>query len=338
MVFILVTLLSLLDISGYVESRPYLLWNDSLEVAGYSRGWLAADTKGDSYGADFALDLIVSYDTSFSVPADDIRIARLALWLGRESARITIGRQRLSWGVARVFRPLDVFNPANYLEPGYERFGVDAVLGYVALGQLSSFRCLFIPEHVMPRSFSAARIATNLVKNDIAATFMYRDAPRQMSLGGELAGEAVVGYWFEYRYTDENQRDFSMFSVGVDYTLPWRLYVMSEFFFDGSGVDDPSQYDVSLVVRGIRTTLAQRYCYASVSTVPTPFDLFRPSCGILVNIDDQGIAIIPQLFVQLFENTDITIGVNCFVGSAESEFKRVIPFNGAAYLWGKVYF
>lgn len=338
MTVLVLCLLVRLDLSGYVESRPTIVWNGLTLVTGYSRGWFAARTSGSDYGADFALDMTVPYDTLSYAFNDNIQISRLALWLGPENVRITIGRQRIFWGVARIFRPLDIFNPVNYLEPGYERSGVDALLGYVALGQLSSIRGVIKPEEVIERSLSALRIGTHVLKQDIGATVIYRETPRHISVGGEIVGELEVGYWCEYRYTDENQGDFSIFTIGVDYTLPWKLYVMSEFFFDGSGVDDPAQYDISLIRGGIRTTLAQRYCYLSVSTVPTPFDLFRPSCGILVNIDDHGVALVPQLYVQLFENTDITVGMNYFFGPVESEFKRITSFDGAVYLWGKVYF
>jgi hypothetical protein len=78
------------DISGYVETRPCLQWNDSLSIAGYNRGWIGFKADGLDYGTQVALDLIVPYDTTFfSFAIDDIKISRLALWIGPENLRLT---------------------------------------------------------------------------------------------------------------------------------------------------------------------------------------------------------------------------------------------------------
>jgi hypothetical protein len=116
------------------------------------------------------------------------------------------------------------------------------------------------------------------------------------------------------------------------------IYTMVEYFFDGSGVEDPSRYDYSLISRGIRATLGQQYLYASLSTMPTPFDVFRPSISGLVNIKDYGFILIPQLNVAPYENTDVSIGSNLFLGPEDCEFVNQLPFHYNIYIWLKVYF
>jgi hypothetical protein len=46
----------------------------------------------------------------------------------------------------------------------------------------------------------------------------------------------------------------------------------------------------------------------------------------------------PQVSFPIFENTDIIVGLNYFIGSQRSEFKNITPFDGAVYTWMKVYF
>lgn len=332
-------LVAQLDISGYVETRPNLLWNDSIHVAGYSRGWLELKTEGPDYGAQLALDLLMPYDTiSFIYATEKINISRLALWLGPENMRVIVGKQKLYWGVARVFRPLDIFNPVNYFEPTYERAGTNAIIGYLALARLTSVRGVYIPQYDVEKSIGGLRIGTNVLKNDIGLNFMHQVSEEKTILGAEIAGELEIGYWGEFSYTWEDTVDYNRFTLGADYSFPFSLYAMVEYFFDGSGVSDPQYYDFTKILQGERSTLARHYIYSAIGRLANPFDVIRPTVSALVNLDDRSVVIIPQVCVALLENTDITVGLDYFVGSDESEFTNIAPFDGAAYVWVKIYF
>ncbi len=126
-----------LNFSGYIETRPYVAWSDSFNLYGYNRSWLELKTDNKIYGTQIALDCLVPYDTlNFLHLHERISIPRLLLWLGSEKMRITAGKQSLYWGVGRIFRPLDVFNPVNYFEPNYERPGSNAILFASLAGKL----------------------------------------------------------------------------------------------------------------------------------------------------------------------------------------------------------
>ncbi len=336
---IFILLVSQADISGYVETRPYFFWGDSVFLTGYNRGWLELKADGSDYGIQAAVDLFVPYDTTdYSNIFEDLAIERLALWLGPENMRIIAGKQHLYWGVGRVFRPLDIFNETNFLEPGYEKPGYNALLGYLSLGNLSSLRAIVGPKNDFENSLYGLRIGSNIVKNDIGMTIIHRPSAELTIFGGELTGEFVLGYWCEYSYVKEDTLDYSKLSLGVDYSLPLRIYIMTEFFFDGSGVSDPDDYDFNRIYSGERTTLAQHYLYLTLGTIPNPFAVLQPSINTLINLDDRSFIIIPQLGLSLFENTEIFAGVNYFIGSTETELRNVVPYDGAAYIWAKVYF
>jgi hypothetical protein len=326
-----------IDISGYIETRPYLTWNDSVHILGYNRGWLEFKSDGLQYGTQLAFDLIIPYDTtSFNYVVENIAISRLALWLGPENMRIVAGRQRLYWGVARVFRPLDVFNPINFFEPGYERPGSNALLGYIALGHLTSIRGVVVPEHTLEKTFTGLRIGTNVFANDIGLNIMHRAQERKTILGAELTGELEVGYWGELSYVWEDTLDYPKFSVSIDYTFPFMVYTMLEYFFDGSGETESQNYDFLKITRGERTTLAQQYVYTTVSFMHNPF--LRPAVNAVINVNDGGFILIPQIYYAIYENAEIVSGLNIFIGSDESEFSNITPYNGAVYIWAKVYF
>ncbi len=336
---ILLTMLTQVHLGGYLETRPFVYWDDSTSLTGYSRGWLELTSREETYGTQLGLDLVVPYDTTgIEQSLESIRISRLALWVGPENLRGIIGKQRLYWGVGRVFRPLDIFNQTNYFEPDYERPGSTAALLYWAIGPVTSVRAVFKPDRDVEHSQSGMRMGSTLGGNDIGLTFMHRSQPRHTLLGAEITGELFVGYWSEYRFSWYEDDNFSQFVLGLDYTFPFRLYIMSELFFDGSGVAESDQYDFARVLTGERSTLAQRYLYMSVGMFPDPFAVIQPQLAGLVNLDDEGVLVIPQVMVSLFENTEITLGCNLIYGRQTSEFENIIPFDGAVYMWIKVYF
>ena len=297
-----------IDITGYLETRPYITWNDSANFTGYNRGWLEFKSEASNYGVQLVFDLIIPYDTtSLNYAIDNINISRLVLWLGREQARIIVGKQSLYWGVGRIFRPLDIFNRVNYFEPGYERPGSNALLGYFSLGSLSNIRGIIIPGGDFKETLTGLRVGTNVIKNDIGITVMHQPSQRRTIIGGEITGELLLGYWGEASFTWEDTIDYSRISVGLDYTFPLMIYTMFEYFFDGSGEDDPVDYDYAKITSGERQTLAQQYLYASVGLLYNPF--LRPSISTIINIDDQGFMIIPSLTYSVLENTELTLGM-----------------------------
>jgi len=336
---ILVFLICQADMSGYVETRPYCLWGDSVTLTGYNRGWLELRTDASDYGIQAAVDLFVPYDTTASSNIfGDLTIERLALWLGPENVRIVAGKQHLYWGVGRVFRPLDIFNETNFLEPSYERPGYNALLGYLSFGTLSSVRGVIGPKNDVGNSLYGLRIGSNILKNDVGVSVFHRPSAKLTVFGGEITGEFVLGYWCEYSYVTEDTLDYTKLSLGADYTFPLKIYVMAEFFFDGSGVSNPVEYDFTKIFSGERVTLAQHYLYLTLSTIPNPFAVLQPSINTLINLDDRSLIIIPQLGLSLFENTEIFAGMNFFVGSNETELRNIVSYDGAAYIWAKVYF
>jgi hypothetical protein len=334
---VVLMLFAQVDISGYVETRPYLAWGDSVNTFGINRGWVEFKTAQMDYGGQVAFELTIPYDTaSLDYVENSIAISRLALWLGPETMRLVAGKQRLYWGVARVFKPLDIFNPVNYYEPGYEKPGSNALLGYFALGDMSSLRAVVVPRYRIRESIGGIRLGSHLMQNDIGLNIIHQRSPRKTVGGLEIAGELAVGYWGEFSYTREDSVRYGKASVGMDYTFPFLLYTMVEYFFDESGEHDANEYDISLIANGTRVTLAQQYLYLSLGLAHNPF--FRPVVNSIVNLDDGSVILIPQVSYAIFDNAEITCGVNIFLGGESSEFRRIVPYDGQGYIWAKVYF
>ena len=325
------------DISGYAEARTFLPWQNSVNFNGFGRGWLEFKTNHDYYGAQTAFDYFVPFDTihTFSIKPG-LNISRLAVWLGPENIRITLGKQRIIWGVARIFRPLDIFNPTNFLEPGYERFGINAIHFNLALGSLTDIRLLCLPQFDLKNSASACRFGSNLFKNDIGLNVYYKTSEKKYIIGADLAGELLIGYWAEFTYNKEDTAKYLKTSVGIDYTFPLTIYGMVEYFYDQSGEANPQHYDFTKLLTGTRSTLARQYLFVSFSSIPNL--ILSPSINSIINLNDRSFILIPQISYQPWDNTQLNFGFYFPIGSAPSEFKNLNGFNGIGFLWAKVYF
>jgi len=334
---LLVLFLTQLDFSGYIETRPYIAWNDSINIFGYNRGWLELKHDGTNYGTQVSLDCLVPYDTiGFAYLTEKLNISRLALWLGTDRLRISAGKQRLYWGVGRVFRPLDVFNPVNFLEPRYERPGSNAFLGDLSISRLSNIRLIYVPQFNLKKSFMGLRLGTNFLKNDIGFNIMHKPLPRKSIMGMEITGDQIIGYWCEASYTVEDTAHYAQASIGLDYTFPFMIYSMLDFFYDESGEDNPSNYDYTKIITRERTTLGKQYLYLSIGLVHSPF--FEPSLNSIINLNDKGFIAIPQVTYSITDNVEMVSGFNFFIGSETSEFRNLVAFDGQFYIWLKVYF
>jgi hypothetical protein len=195
---------------------------------------------------------------------------------------------------------------------------------------------VLIPSGEVENTLFGIRTGTNIVKNDVGITVMHRSSEERTIIGGEIAGELLLGYWIEGAFAWEDTLDYSRVTIGLDYTFPYMIYTLLEYYFDGSGEDDPEYYDYTKIVTGERQTLAQQYIYASIGLSYNPF--LRPSLSAIVNLDDQGFILVPSISYAVLENTELTLGMNYAIGSEESEFRNLTEYRGAVYLWLKTYF
>lgn len=325
------------DFAGYAETRIFLTGADSINFFGYSRGWLELKAGADNYGGQAAFDFISAYDTAhFAGVRSGIEISRLAVWLGPENLRLTAGKQRILWGVARVFRPLDIINPVNFLEPGYERSGFPAILAEFAPGRLTDIRVLCLPRYNLNDATYAGRFGTNLYKNDIGLNVFYRPDESQTVLGADLAGEIAAGYWVEGTFTRDDTSGYGKIAVGLDYTFPGMVYAMAEYFFDLSGESEPDEYDYQKLLNGSRGTLGQNYLYLSLALCRGL--VLSPSLNAVGNLDDRTGIIIPRTTCQPWDNIELNFGVNVPFGSRTGEFRRAAACDLMVFVWGKVYF
>ena len=97
----------------------------------------------------------------------DTSLYRGFVSLQKDSATLTLGRQRIGWGTARFWSPMDVFNPISPLQlEADERQGVDAaLLQYSSPGALR-WNLVYAPQDGFRRSSSALRLGRTIHNSD----------------------------------------------------------------------------------------------------------------------------------------------------------------------------
>jgi len=384
------------DLRGYVKDYPATWRQRNGPIAGsVARAWynstrgrvasrlmagrhltLAADYDGRlvfATGADTAFGLIPAAGGTGFVDLTRTPIneehAQLVQTLDRLYAQwysrrvvATVGRQRIAWGVATWFSPLDRFAPFAPAEiDKEEKAGVDAADLSIPLGALSNVEAVWSGQ----RRTGLPGIAAGGILQNLGARFRTTRGAWDITLvggwfagadaaGGSLAGsiggigihgEALASHGGVRRTLiearpgpDDTLRlrevrgDFVRATVGADYGFGWHnLTVAGEAYHDGSGAADKSRYDWTGLATGRRVGLARWYAALSASLQVTP--LFTVTLPVLANLDEPALLVMPMAEYSVGENLDVRAGIDLSTGGAGSEYGAVKELYYAIIAW-----
>ncbi len=162
---------------------------------------------------------------------------------------------------------------------------------------------------------------------------------RRRLLGVDFVGEVMgFGVWGEGAYSFlEDSDDFHEFIVGMDYTLESGLYAMLEYHRNSLAESDHSEYDLNDWMRlftGETKTIARDQIYGFARYSLT--DLLTIGASTIVSATDGSAAFVPTVDYSLFENIDLTLMGNVYVGEEGKTFSSSLGNGG--FLRAQVYF
>lgn len=250
---------------------------------------------------------------------------RFALTIRTRAADITLGRQALAWGSARVVNPTDVLAPFAFNElDKEERTGVDALRVRVPLGAMEELDIGVVAGHGLKAGNNAffMRGKARALTTDISAMAMaFRD---HLLLGLDLARSmGGAGTWLEAAYVIPDalrksgmaaEKDYLRVSAGIDYTFGPKTYGFIEYHFNSAGRGEPEEY-LSLVgtapYRDGAVYLLGRH-YVSVGSTLQISPLL-PFTGLLIaNLNDLSLVFAPSVDYNVSQ--DIYFGGGAFIG------------------------
>ncbi len=200
-------------------------------------------------------------------------------------ADISLGRQPISFGLAKVFSPIDIIQPAqlNATDRSY-RPGVDAIRTIRGLGAVSELDLGYV---FGEDTALFARLKTFAYGSDIEFTALQINNKHNVLSVGVNSGLGAFGLWQETALLNSDDETNYRVTVGFDTTLFDDLYVMNEWHFNGMGSSeeytlnnsDKSFYELGAV-------LTQANWYTSLQMNYPVNILTSINIGGTVNLDD----------------------------------------------------
>ena len=141
-------------------------------------------------------------------------------------------------------------------------------------------------------------------------------------------GEAALKMWDESAecpaFKDDPFFDLLDVCIGFDYFIPvLEIDIRVEYFHQGSGERDQSNYDFGKQLTGEQLVLAQDYLLLYLER--SFLDYFNISTVGFVNINDGSVGFMPELSGEPYGNFQVGLGAMLFYGPEGSEFDGEYP-------------
>ncbi len=234
---------------------------------------------------------------------------------------LIIGRQRISWGSGRVWNPTDIFNPINPANFGkIEKDGADAASMKFYLGQLTDIQFVYNAEYHFDSSNYAVRFRTNVLGYDLAV--LAGSADKRAITGGDFAGNAwtagIRGEALVLQDPAKANGYYVRWILGMDYQFNDKLYGLFEYYHNGQGTLDRSDYDFTGLYNGAILNLARDYLAVSASYQLTP--LITVLLASNSNFNDGSGYLAGTIDYSASDNTSLTIGSLYAYGKSLTEY------------------
>ena len=249
---------------------------------------------------------------------------RASIAYGADFGDITIGRQAIAWGSARVVNPMDVVAPYAYNQLDTEdRIGVDAIRVQIPIGVLGEFDTgyVFGENLAFEKSAFFLRSQLNAVETDFSIILLgFRE---HLMTGFDIArGIGGAGFWLEAAYVyanafdseNPNAENYLRASIGLDYSFSGVAYGFIEYHFSGVGAGEPEDYldnfDRPAYTDGAVYLMGRHYFGPGLTFQITP--LISLSGVVLANISDP--SVFPSLQIEYNFAQDIYLSAGGFIG------------------------
>ncbi len=263
-------------------------------------------------------------------------IDRLYFRQGFNWGNIILGRQRIAWGVGRVWSPTDLFNPINPANFGkIEKDGVDAASLTYSFGSFTDLNIVYNPQEKISTSNVGFRFRTNFAGYDYALVGGYFD--KRIIAGGDFAGSifdaGLRGEGIISMDKNNLNNNFVRFVFGMDNQFTSKLYVLIEYQFNGEGSTNKYNYNLLGLYNGSIINLSQNYIVVSGSYQITP--LFTLTLAENANLNDDSGYLLLSGNYSVSDNGTLTLGIFQTYGNFLSEYWY---YPKAYYLQGQYFF
>jgi hypothetical protein len=299
----------------------------SLRVLGDIETYLSKAAMGaDNFRFIKDADPDLPFNPFINIMEATALFARLHLYrcyaeLKSDRTNLTLGLQRVPFGVCRLWTPTDTFNPIDSvrLEPD-ERMGVFAANLNQRITNFSYFQVVsnFVKRMNIDKygirykgHHFGADMGCSFIKNESFYMIAGEFESNLFDTGIEVRGEG--GFY------DDRDLDMNYFSgvAGAEYAFPNNITILGEYFYNGLGFNDKNSYSADRLVNG-NWNLGKHYFGGMVTCEINP--LVRLSFLSILNMTDGSVFNGPVISYSINDETTLSAGGNIFTGAGESEF------------------
>jgi len=311
--------------------------------------WNVLDFLSESIRSTIPEEMRPFYEIAFS---DTLYLDNVYARFALNHFAVTAGKQQISLGTGYFANPTDIFNTKDALDPTYEQPGHNALRADFQPSPRLNFMALYSPvEFDLENSGKLIRAKLGLGHFDLSLlgcetqytttdfyTFEQLQERRRI-LGGDIVGELLgMGIWAEGIYNFfENSENGYEFLVGTDYTFESGLYSMLEYHHNSAAKSDAEEYDLNDWMRflsGETKTVSSAQVYGLIQYPLT--DMLIVGSSFVLSVSDKSAAIIPIVQYSLFQNIELTLVGNIYVGEQGTAYSNSLGNGG--FLRASIYF
>lgn len=245
---------------------------------------------------------------------------------------ISLGRQRINWGMNLVWNPNDIFNTYNFLDFDYEeRPGSDAIRVQYYTGDFSKIELTAKKGEQKDDFIAAGMYKFNKWTYDIQ--FLTGVYQKDWVIGtgwagnlGEAGFKGEVSYFVPYEEYIGGENVMSA-SISVDYAFEKGLYVNSSMLYNSSSKNSFSSIeDLALARISAKNLMPFKYSFfLQFSKEFTP--IFSSTANFIYSPTRNSVIAMPSLNYSLATNWDLN-----FTGQSFFEFKEFDSLGNSFFL------
>lgn len=250
--------------------------------------------------------------------------------------RVTLGRQRINWGINTVSNPNDLFNIYSFYDFDYpERPGSDAIRVQHFLDWASRIEVAFSPASELKESVGALMFASNSRGYDFQFISGYYF--NRLALGGGWAGSIrESGFKGELMvFSDLEPAAGSrgtnvVIGISVDHMFDNSLFLIVEGLYNQIG----GREDFMLFGTELSADNPSFSRYQLMSQASYPFSpIWNGSFALIWYPDEEALFFSPTVTHSLHQNIDLNFLSQFFIGSRDSIFGSVGSVAMASVKW-----
>lgn len=286
---------------------------------------------GDSYRLTDIDPRLLSEDNKHQIYQN---LDRFNVQIQMDAGDLTLGRQAISFGSARIINPTDIFLPFDVRTFNTEyRTGVDAVRFQRPWGELGEIDFgLVLGDDADPENSAAfVQLRTNAAGVDYQLAVM-RFSEQDLLGFGVQSAIGGMGFWFEAAgvWGDE---DYTRLSTGLDYAFSENTFGQIEYHYNGAGSDDPENYLANLQTlpyqRGGVFLSGEHYLMPSFTLQLSP--LWFVAAQAIINLSDHSAFGSISAEYNIAEDFYMDFGYYHFMGDDLTVNRMGLPEFGSEY-------